>query len=327
MFMTVSAMRLFLSFIFLVLLFPLSGQELTKLRFTPHWLPQAQFAGYYVAREKGIYEKYGLDVEVLMGGHNFPAIPVLTEDKTDLVSMFLSGAIKAKARGVDMVDVCQLSQRSALIFVSKKESGIDKPDGFNGKKIGVWRSDFQELPRAFLNKFDIDAEIVPITSTVNLFLWGGIDIMCVMWYNEYHQILNFGINPDELNTFHFYDYDLNYPEDGIFCMESFYHENKEAVEKFVKATIEGWNYAFAHKEEALDIVLERMEKVMVPANRAHQQWMLNRMQDVFILQEGDKITGCLKKEDYLSTARVLLKSGVIDNIPDFEEFNKTPEGK
>lgn len=316
-----------MSFIFFVLLHPLSGQELKKIRFTPHWLPQAQYAGYFIAKEKGIYEKYGLDVDVLMGGPNFPAIPVLTENKTDIASMFLSGALKARASGIKVVDVCQLSQRSALIFVCKKSSGIEAPSDFNNKKIGIWRSDFQELPRAFLSKFNINAEIVPITSTVNLFLRGGIDIMCVMWYNEYHQILNFGIDPDELNTFHFYDYDLNYPEDGIFCLEPYYNQNKKYVEKFVEATIEGWNYAFANKDEALELVLEKMEQAMIPANKAHQRWMLNRIHDVFILKVGDTINGHLKKDDYLKTARVLLESGAISKIPEYEVFNKTPEVK
>lgn len=300
-----------------------AAQELQKVRFMPHWLPQAQFAGYYIAEEKGIYEKHGLDVEVLMGGPNFPAIPVLTQDKTDLVSMFLSGAIKARARGIELVDVGQLSQRSALMFVAKKESGITRPEDFQNKKIGIWRSDFRELPLAFLKKYGIQAEIVPITSTVNLFLRGGVDIMCVMWYNEYHQILNFGLNPDEINSFQFYDYGLNYPEDGIFCLESFYEENPEACRKFTEATIEGWRYAFEHPEEALDVTLRHMEEAKVPANRAHQRWMLNRMRDVFILE--DRIfNGQLHQEDYLNTARVLLESGTIDQIPDFDSFNKTP---
>ena len=72
------------------------------------------------------------------------------------------------------------------MFVSRKSSGIETLEDFNGKKIGIWRSDFQELPNAFLKKFNIDAEIIPITFTVNLFLMSGVDILCVMWYNESH---------------------------------------------------------------------------------------------------------------------------------------------
>ncbi|MDZ7741163.1 MAG: ABC transporter substrate-binding protein [Bacteroidota bacterium] len=311
---------------FFTLAFQSGAQELIKLRYMPHWLHQAQFAGYYMAKEKGIYESYGLDVEILMGGPNFPAVPVLTENRTDFTSMFLSGAIKARASGVDVVDIGQLSQRSALLFIAKKSSGIDEPGDFNGKKIGIWRSDFQELPRAFLQKYNIQAEIFPITSTVNLFLRGGLDIMCVMWYNEFHQVLSHGIREDELEVFAFYEHELDFPEDAIICLQSFYEDNTKACGDFITATLEGWNYAFEHKEESLELVLRYMKEANIQANRAHQSWMLNRMEDIF-KADGEQMTGGLKREDYLNTAEILKTSGTIDHFPAFEDFNKTPSQK
>ncbi|MCD4772851.1 MAG: ABC transporter substrate-binding protein [Bacteroidales bacterium] len=297
-------------------------QELTKLRYLPHWLAQAQFAGYYIAKEKGIYEKYGLDVEIQKGGPLYPSIRELKNGKCDIVSMFLSGAIKAKNKGVVLVDICQLSKRSALMFISKKKSGITKPEDFNGKKIGVWRSDFQELPCGFLKKYNIDATIVPITNTVNLFYYDGVDVLCVMWYNEYHQILNFGIDYDELDIFFFTNYGLNFPEDGIFCTEEFYKNNKKACQDFAKATLEGWKYAFEHEDESLELVIKYMQEANVPANIPHQKWMFNRMYDVYI-SENNKLNGELLKEDFLKTAKILLESGKINTIPDFDNFNKT----
>ncbi len=311
---------------FLVHDLQLDAQEVSKLRYMPHWLHQAQFAGYYMAKEKGIYESYGLDVEILMGGPNFPAVPVLTENRTDITSMFLSGAIKARARGVDVVDICQLSQRSALLYIAKKGSGIEDPDDFNGKKIGIWRSDFQELPRAFLQKYSIEAEIFPITSTVNLFLRGGLDIMCVMWYNEYHQLLSHGVNEDELEVFSFYEHELDFPEDAIICLQSFYEENAEACRAFVSASLEGWNYAFQHKKETLDVVIRYMKQANIQANRAHQSWMLDRMEDIF-KADGEQMKGSLKRQDFMNTANVLKASGTIDQIPDYADFNKTPPDK
>ncbi len=318
-------LRIFFIFLIsLILSVPAPAQELTKLRFLPHWLPQAQFAGYYIAKEKGIYEKYGLDVKIQTGGPLYPSIRELKNGKCDIVSMFLSGALKAKNKGVDLVDFCQLSKRSALMFVAKKKSNITKPEDLNGKKIGIWRSDFQELPRAFLKKYNISASIVPITNTVNLFYYEGVDLLCVMWYNEYHQILNFGINPDELDVFFFTDYGLNFPEDGIFCTEEFYESNKKVCQDFAKATLEGWDYAFKHKDESIELVIKYMREANVPANITHQKWMLKRMYDVFI-SENNKLNGILSKEDFLQTAKILLDSGKIKAIPDFENFNKTKQ--
>lgn len=319
-------MKKLISVLVLLMLFRLTdlpAQELVKVRYLPHWLHQAQFAGYYMAKEKGIYEKYGLDVEILPGGPNAPAIPDLVEHKTDITSTFLSGAIKAEANGMDVVNICQLSQRSALMYITKASSNITTPEDFNGKKIGIWRSDFQELPMAFLDKYHIEAEVVPITSTVNLFLRGGIDVMCVMWYNEYHQVLNFGIDQNEINVFDFNELGLDFPEDAIVCLNEYFKENTETCHKFVQATIAGWEYTFAHKDEAVDVTIEYMEAFNIPANRPHQYWMLNRTEDIF-KADSDTITGTLNNEDYMLTGGVLLEFDAIEEIPPFEKFNKTP---
>jgi NitT/TauT family transport system substrate-binding protein len=307
----------------MTLAWSLGAQEMVKVRYLPHWLHQAQFAGYYMAKEKGIYEKYGLDVEILPGGPNAPAIEELVDGEADISSAFLSGAIKAEARGMDIVNIAQLSQRSALMFIARKSSGINAPEDFNSKKIGIWRSDFRELPMAFLEKYNIEAEIIPITSTVNLFLRGGIDVMCVMWYNEYHQVLNFGINADELAVFHFLDYELDFPEDAIVCTQSYFQDNTMLCRKFVNATFEGWNYAFENKQESLEVVIRYMEDYKIPANRAHQAWMLSRMEDI-LLADSNAITGELRHDDFIYTAGVLLESGAIEKVPDFQKFNKTP---
>ena len=311
-------MKRFLA-VFCILFISFSGISQDTVTFLPHWLPQAQFAGYYMAVEKGFYENHGIHVDVLFGGPNFPVKNMVNDKEVDFCSDFLSGGIKNYCNLKNIVNIGQLSNRSALMFIARKSSGIEAPEDFNAKKIGIWRSDFQELPLAFLRKFNIEAEIIPITSTVNLFLLGGIDIMCVMWYNEYHQVINSGIEFDELNTFFFTDYDLDYPEDGIYCKRSFYNQNPDLCKEFLKATFEGWKYAFDHKNEAIDYVIKHMRDNNVPANRAHQLWMLNRMQDIIDVENN---VGELNFDDYMKTAEILLESKEIDYIPDFKDFYK-----
>ena len=287
--------------------------------FLPHWLPQAQFAGYYMAAEKGIYRDYGLHVDILTGGPNFPIKDMIITTEVDFASDFLSGGIKNYCRNKNIVNIGQLSHRSALMFIARKSSGIETPEDFNGKKIGIWRSDFQELPMAFLEKFDIEAEIVPITFTVNLFLRGGVDIMCVMWYNEFHQVVNTGIDFDELNTFFFTDYGLDYPEDGIYCKKELYNSNPELCKRFLKATIEGWKYAFEHKNETLDVVIGLMRENNVAANLAHQRWMLSRMEDIIDVKSNEAVLGF---DDYMKTAEILMNCKQIKFIPDYKDFYK-----
>ncbi len=300
----------------------MSAQQHTQIRFMPHWLHQAQFAGYYMALEKGFYESHGLDVEILDGGPAFPAGKVFENNLADIGTMFLSGAIELSDAGMPLVNIGQLSKKSALIFVTRKSDSINSTEDFNGKRIGVWRSDFQELPLAFIKKYGIEAEIVPVTSTINLFLSGGVDIMCVMWYNEYNQIYLAGIDYEDMNAYFFFDYGLNFPEDGIYCLASFYKDNREACRNFVKATLEGWQYAFANKDEALDKVLEWMKKRNIPANAAQQRWMLNIMEKVYTEKDGT-LNARLNRQSFIQTGEVLLESGSIQRMPDFEKFNKT----
>ena len=121
-----------------------------------------------------------------------------------------------------MINIGQIIQRSAFILLAKKSRGINKPEDINNKKVSLWGEEFQIQPRAFFKKYNLKVKIIPQGLSVNLFLGDGVDVASAMWYNEYHTILNSGLNPEELTTFFFYDCGLNFPEDGIYTLEKFF---------------------------------------------------------------------------------------------------------
>lgn len=82
---------------------------------------------------------------------------------------------------------------------------------------------------------------------MNLFLLDGVDAASAMWYNEYHTIINSGVNAEELTVFHLAGYSLNFPEDGIYCLKKFVQNNPGLVRDFVQASLEGWQYTFDHQ--------------------------------------------------------------------------------
>lgn len=275
-----------------------------------------------MAQELGIYNKYGLEVVFQHKPPQRKLISVLTDKNADFVTDFLSSGIKMRSNGMRIVDVGQISQRSALVFVARKSSGIRKLEDINGKKVGIWMVDFQEIPKALLEKHKIKAEIIPVVSGIELFLCRGIDVIAVMWYNEYHELLSAGINEDEITTFFFKDYNLDIPEDGIYCLQETYEKNPEMCRNFVKASIEGWREAFKNKKRTLEIIRKYCRENHIPYNNAHQSWMLNRMEELIIIPGEEHVVGFLSPKVYLDTAKKLKCTGVINTIPAYSEFYK-----
>jgi NitT/TauT family transport system substrate-binding protein len=296
-----------------------------SVSFIPQWAPQSQFAGYYVAYEKGFYRQRGLEVKILKGGPNFPPSELLHTGQADFGTMFLTTALVKRAKGYKFVNLSQIVQRSALMLVAKKSSGINVPADMNGKKVAMWGEEFQILPRAFFQQHHLAVKILPQGTTMNLFLRGGVEVASAMWYNEYFRIIQAGIDPGELTTFLLSDYGLKFPEDGIYCLESTFKKDPQKCVNFVQASLEGWQYAFAHPDEALDIVMKYVNTANLPTNRVQQKWMLERMQDIIQPPGAAVPMGCLQEETYNQVARELKNFGLIDKIPDFQQFYRNCE--
>ncbi len=311
-----------IAIIFLAIGVTLAQPKLKKASFIPHWIPQAQFAGYFMAYEKGIYKKYGIDLTIFTGGPKNSSAALIEKGKVDFASLWLTNAIQLREKGIKVVNITQAINKSALMLVAKKSSGIKKPEDMNGKKIGIWGGDFQIQPMAFFKKYNLNVRPITQGSSLNLFLMDGVDVTSAMWYNEYHTILNTGLNPDELTTFFFSDYGLNFPEEGIYCLESTFNNDPELCKNFVKATLEGWRLAFEKEDEALAIVLRYMKKEKFPVNLAHETWMLHRMKDLIFPNKSNKQFGILSEKDYKFVAEKLLENGLIKKIPDFKLFYK-----
>ncbi|RJR45423.1 MAG: ABC transporter substrate-binding protein [Desulfobacteraceae bacterium] len=295
--------------------------QLKQAVFIPQWVPQAQFAGYYFALEKGIYRKHGIDLEILSGGPHNSSLDRLKDGKADFATLWLSTAIQARAEGLNVVNIAQILPRSALMLVAKKSSGILTPWDLNGKKVGLWPSVFQVQPKAFFKRYDLNVVIVPQSFSVNLFLRDGVDVASAMWYNEYHTILSAGYNPEELTTFFFHEHGLNFPEEGIYVLEERLKKDPELCRAFVSASLEGWIAAFADPEEALKMVMKNLKREYIPATRVHQRWMLERMKDL-ILTERKTIDTKLLSKDYYRVATSLHSSGLIETVPEYASFYK-----
>jgi len=300
---------------------------LKKASLIPLWSPQAQFAGYYVALDKGIYARHGIDMTILKGGAGHSAAESLQSGQADFAVLWLTTALQHRYSGTKLVNVSQIIQRSSMMLISKKSSGIRTVDDMNGKKVGLWGGDLSIPPRTLFLKQGITVREVPLSNTVNLFLRGGIDVTSAMWYNEYHVILNSGVDAGELNTVFLSEQGMNFPEDGLYTLEKTVKRDPALVDAFVSASLEGWQYAFAHPDEALEIVIKYMHLAQVPANRIHQKWMLDRMQDLVKPGKDKGSIWMLNSMDYEAVGNAMRREGLIQRYPDYSAFTRRSDAR
>lgn len=286
----------------------------------PQWEPQAQFAGYYVALAKGFFAKRGVDMRILRGGPASPPSTLLRDGRADFGTLFLSTAVLERAKGLPLVNLAQLSRTSQLMLVARKSSGISTLGDFQGKRVSLWGPEFRFQPETLLRRYGVQVTELPQGYTMNLFLRGGVDAMSAMHYNEYHVLLNAGMEPSEMTVFLMRDFGLGFPEDGLYCLESTWRRDPELCRAVAGAVLEGWNDAFEHPEEALDIVMRHVEAAYLPTNRMHQKWMLERMREA-MLPEGAARPGPLLSEEYQALTESLKLAGLIADAVPFEEFH------
>ncbi len=285
------------------------------------WVPQAQFAGYIMALEKGLFAAEGLNVDVRFSDENASPITELFSGRADFITAWLSQTLTLDR---PVVNICQVVQKSTLMLVAKKSSGIRKPEDLTGKKVAIWGGDFSIQPLAFFRKYGIKPVIVPQSYNIDAFLVGACDAASAMYYNEYNKIYLSGVDQEDLVPFFYSDYGLNFPEDGIYCTRETQTRNPEMCRKIRQAILQGWEYAFTHEEETLDVLMDYCAGYRVRTNRAQQKWMLGAIRQAVVFGAGDKASswGVLKKEDYQRVADELIRQGFVKSVPAYETFYK-----
>jgi NitT/TauT family transport system substrate-binding protein len=302
-----------------------SANPLRKIRVYPYWVTTSQFAGYYVGKEKGIFRKYGIDLQILEFKPYLKTEEIISRRQADFAVLWLVNAIQLKSSGVDIINIAQFSTHSSLMLLAKKSSGIKKLEDLQGKRAGIWEG-YDLQPRALFSRYKLDTKIIPIGSTNNLFLNDGVDVTNANLFDEYHTIINSGYNEDELIRFYFFDYGLNFLEDGIYCLDSLARTDPPICEAFVSAAIESWLYTFSHQEESLGIILRNQRFQKVPANYSHQKWMISKYRELYLREGRTTLNIILNEQDYRANAQVLLENNMIKSIPPYREFFKPYNG-
>jgi NitT/TauT family transport system substrate-binding protein len=294
-----------------------------KFVFTTAWTPQAEFAGYYVAKEKGFYKEAGLDVDIRYPSLTSSVYHRLETDECDAGMFSMVSAIKMIASGAPLVNILQTSMNSSCMLVSRW--GKD-PMKEKGKRLAVYVSDPNYLAFIMDRKQQTHYEWVFFTENINVFLSGAVDMMSAVSYNEYILLKQAGFEMSEKNIFRFKDHGYNIQENGVYVKRDYYDTHREQVARFAEASKRGWEWTAAHPDQALDIVMKYVREGNVQTNRVIQKLMLA---EILRLQK-DSDSG--KREfrvrpDMVKKASSLMKDfGMIDREVTYQELmGQTPK--
>ncbi|HTQ71027.1 MAG TPA: ABC transporter substrate-binding protein [Acidocella sp.] len=289
------------------------------------WVTQAQFAGYYVAQAKGFYKAEGLDVTIKPGGPDINPSQVIAAGGADVIVDWMPDALAAREKGVKLVNIAQVFQKSGMELTCRKDSGVTSPADFKGKTLGVWFSGNQYPFLAWMGKLGLttsganpDVTVLKQGFNVDPLLQKQAACISTMNYNEYWQVIEGGLKPADLVVFKYQDEGVAMLEDGLYTTDAELADPKKAADlaKFVKATMEGWSYAAAHQAEAVQIVMSFDTAGVLDA--AHQAKMMASV--ATLLTDGKDKNGYLDQAAYQRTVDVLMEDKTASVI------TKQPEG-
>ena len=293
-----------------------------EVRLQLQWVTQAQFAGYYVALENGYYGEEDLDVTILPGGPDIAPPQVLAGGGADAMLNWMPSALAAREKGLPVVNIAQPFKSSGLMLTCWKDTGITGPQDFKGKTIGVWFFGNEYPFLSWMSQEGIATDggdngvtVLKQGFNVDPLLQRQADCISTMTYNEYWQVIDAGVSPDELVTFKYEDMGVATLEDGIYVLEENLADPafKDKMVRFVRASMKGWKWAEENPDDAALIVLDNDETGA--QTEEHQKRMMG---EIAKLTAGSD--GSLVPVDFDRTVSTLLAGGSDPVI------TKTPEG-
>jgi NitT/TauT family transport system substrate-binding protein len=288
------------------------------------WVTQAQFAGYYVAKDKGFYKEANLDVTIKPGGPDIAPEQVLAAGGADVVVDWMPAALAVREKGVPLVNITQTFQRSGLMLTCAKSSGIKTPADFPGHTLGVWYFGNEYPFLAWMAKLNVPTEggakgvsVVKQGFNVDPLIQKQAACISTMTYNEYWQVIDAGFKPDDLVVFKYEDEKVATLEDGLYANGDKLKDAAfvDKLARFVAASDRGWAWAVKNPDAAAKIVLDN--DATGAQTEKHQKRMMGEIAKLVDIQ---KPLGYLDPAAYEQTVNVLLSAKSTPVI------TKKPEG-
>jgi NitT/TauT family transport system substrate-binding protein len=294
-----------------------AAAELTPASLRLKWLPQAQFIGYYVAREKGYYTDEGIALTINPGGPNIIAENMVGSG-TDTFGHGggMASLLQAKERGLPIVGIGMLFQETPYRLVALEKAGIKQFQDLKGKTISTWFTGPQFMVQAMLQANGIAQKDVNLEAQANSmvpFIEGKVDVATVTVYNELLILKRRNVTPAIM--FNPADMGINLANEAIIVNESTIQKNPRLVQGFLRASLKGWVYAITNKNEAMDILLKELPSL----NRAEQLETLEALPPLLTFGEAaTKGIGYIDRKNLEFAQKFLLENGAMKKPVDLE---------
>ena len=285
--------------------------------FTPQWTAQAQFAGYYVAEARGFYREAGVKVKIEHPSATQPAMTRLRNNECQATTLQLCQAMEIVDEGIPLVNILQTSMNNAMVIVSARDKD---PLTQKGARVGIWSVGFGQLAICMSIKDHLDYEWIRFAQNVNLFVAGALDATLAMSYNEYYQLVQAGIKMTDKNVYRFCDHGYNVQEDGVYMTRDYYAKHKDQARRFAQASRKGWEWAAQHPDEALDIVMQYVDKNHIATNRVMQRLMLKEVLRLQVDRESKKREFRLRPDMVKRASSLMVENRMLTRDVTYDEL-------
>lgn len=285
--------------------------------FTPQWTAQAQFAGYYVAEAKGFYREAGVKVRIEHPSSTQPAMTRLRKNLCQATTLQVCQALEIVDEGIPLVNILQTSMNNAMVIVSYRDMD---PLTQKGARVGIWSVGFGQLAICMSIMDHLDYEWVRFAQNVNLFVSGALDATLAMSYNEFYQLVQAGIKMTDKNVYRFCDHGYNVQEDGVYMTRDYYNGHEEQAQRFARASKKGWEWAAAHPEETLDIVMKYVDREHIATNRVMQRLMLKEVLRLQVDRDSKKREFRLRPDMVKLASRLMVKNMMLGQEVTYESL-------
>lgn len=296
--------------------------EKTPVTVVLQWVTQAQFAGYFAAKDLGYYEDECLDVTIQEGGVNVVPQQVLASGNADFAVSLATKSMVSREEGSDIVNIGQVFQRGSYLQIGWADSGIKTLADLKGTKVGSWGYGNELILFAAMRangvEPDKDAEIVQQPFDMSLLLNREVDTAQALTYNEYAQLLE-TVNPDTGELYTPEDFtilnleELGFPsvDDGVYATAEWLADpaNEDIAVRFLKASYRGWIQCRDDVASCVDIVLNNGSAL----GAGHQTWMMNEVNK--LIWPSPEGIGTMPVDKFNQVMQIAVDAGVLKALP------------